>query len=80
VHCTGSHCQCTRPHFSRTKCGAHMKSALLHWFPLPVHKVAFFSHQMQWSYEESLSTCLASCFQNLQQAFQFQSFSITPWF
>lgn len=61
VHCTGSHCQCTRPHFSHTKCGGHMKSAL-HWFPLQVHNATFSSHQMQWSYEESLSTCLASCF------------------
>ncbi len=74
VHCTSSHCQCTRPHFSHTKCGAHMKRAL-HLFPLPVHKASFFSHQMQWwSYEESLSTCLASCFQNLQQAFGFKAF------
>jgi hypothetical protein len=47
----------------------------LHWFTLPVHQATFFSHQMQWwSYEESLSTCLASCFQNLQQAFSFKAF------
>lgn len=31
VHCTGSRCQCTRPHFSHTKCsGAHMKSPWAH--------------------------------------------------
>jgi hypothetical protein len=26
AHCTSSRCQCTRPHFSHTKCSGHMKS------------------------------------------------------